>query len=479
MRAVHRVPIVRVVSALTVGVLAVAVVSTTAAAAAPGAQMQPSPGSASAGDPYFPTQGNGGYDVGHYGLDIRYVPATKVLTGLAKIDARATQALSRFNLDLRRNLQVRSVTVDGHAAAFAQPAAAPTELVITPGHSLAFGHRFAVVVRYAGVAAPIIDPDGSTDGWVPTPDGAVVAAEPQGAPSWFPCNDTPADKATYDIAITVPAGRVAISNGNLVGLRTANGLSRWSWSERQPMSTYLATATNGRYDITTGHTPGGVPYFNAVAPSLKAASAPVLAKLPAMIDYFSKVYGRYPYSSAGAIVANLPSLGYALETQTRPLFSEAPDEPTLSHEIAHQWFGDGVTLRQWRDIWIAEGFAEFSSWLWSEHAGEKSARQFFKELYATPASDTGFWNPPPGNPGDGANIFDTSEYERGAMTLQALRVRLGDPMFFKVMRAWFAHGNGGNATSAQFARFASAVSGRDLRHFFQVWLYRPGRPTGW
>jgi aminopeptidase N len=222
-----------------------------------------------------------------------------------------------------------------------------------------------------------------------------------------------------------------------------------------------------------------VPYFNAVAPAQKAASAPVLAKLPAMIDYFSKLYGRYPYDSTGVIVANLPSLGYALETQSRPFFQEAPDEPTLAHELAHQWYGDGVTLTQWRDIWVAEGFAEFSAWLWSEHTGAETAQEHFDDDYATPAGDTDFWNPPPGNPGGSADIFDTSIYERGAMTLQALRVKLGDPTFFKVMREWFAVGNGGNATTAQFTVFASVVARRDLRHFFDVWLYQPGKPTSW
>jgi aminopeptidase N len=469
-----------IVLTLAAAVLAAPVLATGASAASGRHDhKQPTPGAAGAGDPYFPTQGNGGYDVLHYGLDIRYIPTSKLLSGTAQITAKATQALSRFNLDLRNNLHVQSVSINGARAAFLQPTSAPTELVITPAHALEDGTRFDVVVTYSGVAAPVIDPDGSTDGWVPTPDGAVVAAEPQGAPTWFPCNDTPADKATYDIAITVPAGRVAVSNGVLEGVRTSGGLSRWSWSEREPMSTYLATATNGSYDVSTGRTPGGVPYFNAVAPSLKAASAAVLGKLPAMIDYFSKVYGRYPYSSAGAIVANLPSLGYSLETQTRPVFNEAPDEATLAHELAHQWYGDGVTLTKWRDIWVAEGFAEFSSWLWSEHSGDETAQELFSDFYATPASETDFWNPPPGNPGGGGDVFDTSIYERGAMTLQALRVKLGDATFFKVLRAWFDAGNGGNATTADFTVFASAVAKRDLRHFFDVWLYQPGKPTGW
>ena len=476
MRGVRRTP---AVLALAGVVAAAPVLSTTAAASSADGYRHPAPGAAGAGDPYFPTQGNGGYDVAHYGLDIRYAPTTKLLTGTAAIDAKATQSLSRFNLDLRDNLRVQSVTVNGHGAGFAQPAATPTELVVSPKKALKQGTHFKVVVRYAGIAAPTTDPDGSTDGWVPTPDGAVVAAEPQGAPTWFPCNDTPADKATFTIAITVPAGRVAVSNGDFEGKRTSGGWTTWNWKERQPMSTYLATATNGIYQVSTGRTPGGVPYFNAIAPSLAAASAPVVAKMPAIIDYFSKVYGRYPYSSAGVIVADLPSLGYALETQTRPVFSEAPDEPTLAHELAHQWYGDGVTVRQWRDIWVAEGFAEFSAWLWSEHSGDETAQAYFNEFYAVPASNTDFWNPPPGNPGSGADIFDTSIYERGAMTLQALRVKLGDVTFFKVMRGWFAVGNGHNATTAQFAAFAGKVSHRDLRHFFSVWLYQPGKPTSW
>jgi aminopeptidase N len=277
----------------------------------------------------------------------------------------------------------------------------------------------------------------------------------------------------------VPAGRTAISNGDFKGVRTSGGWSRWSWSERDPMATYLATATNGIFNVSTGRTPGGVPYFNAVAPSLAAESAASIAKLPAMIDYFSSIYGRYPFSSAGVVAMDVPTLGYALETQTRPVFAFAVDDLTLAHELAHQWYGNGVSVRQWRDIWIAEGFAEFSAWYWSEHTGDETAQEFFDDLYSIPASETDFWNPPPANPGDGGAIFSESIYARGAMTLQALRVKLGDKTFFKVMKSWFAANNGGNATPAQFAAFASAVSGKNLANFFNVWLYQEGKPTSW
>ena len=133
-----------------------------------------------------------------------------------------------------------------------------------------------------------------------------------------------------------------------------------------------------------------------------------------------------------------PTVGYSLESQTKPNFDTSPDEATLAHELSHQWFGDAVTLRAWPDIWLHEGFATFAEWLWREHTGQKSAAQRFKELYSTRASDTSFWTPPPGNPGDAAHLFDGTIYDRGGMTLQALREKIGDATFFRLLRDWYA-----------------------------------------
>lgn len=438
----------------------------------------PRPGASGAGDPFFPRQGNGGYDVGHYGLTVRYTPSTKRLDGTARITARTTQSLSRFDLDLRRSMRVTSVTVDGRRARFAQPAAQVQELVITPVRSLPGGHRFSIVVRYGGTATAVTDPDGSPDGWIPTDDGAFVASEPQGAPSWFPSNDTPADKATVDVTVTVPDGLAAVSNGELVGYRRHAHVSTWSWRLDRPVSTYLVTATVGRFDLRTGRTPGGVPYLTAVDPREVATAEPVLAKLPAMVDWFSTLYGRYPFASAGAIVDHAPQVGYALETATRPVFDRAPSELTLAHELAHQWFGDDVTLGRWRDIWLNEGFAEFNSWLWDEHRGGTTGAQHLRLLLAKPATSD-VWTPPPGNPGSAAGIFAGSVYDRGAGTLQALRAKLGDRTFFRVLRGWVAAHRYGTATVTQFTAYAQRVSHRDLRHFFAVWLYDPAKPAHW
>ena len=457
--------------------LALGLAPAAASGAAPAAaKARPAPGATGGGDPYFPRQGNGGYDVSSYRLAVGYTPQTKRLTGTAVISARATQSLSRFSLDLRRNLTVTSVRVDGRAARFAQPAALVQELVITPRHALRDRHRFEVRVTYAGTAAPVTDPDGSLDGFIPTDDGAFVASEPQGSPTWFPVNDTPRDKATYRISVTVPQGLVAVSNGDLLGHRTRAGKTTWDYRLDRPVSSYLITAGIGRFTLTTGRTPLGVPYLIAVDPREAAKAAPVLAKLPAALDWLTRTYGRYPFGQSGAIVDHAPNVGYALETATRPVFDRAPDLSTLVHELAHQWYGDDVTLSQWRDIWLNEGFAEFSSWYYDETHGGDSTATHLADLLAKPASDTDEWNPPPGNPGSGAGIFAGSVYDRGAGTLAALRQKVGDRTFFTIMRGWLRQHPYGNATVGQFTAYAERVARRDLTPFFRTWLYQPGKP---
>ena len=435
-------------------------------------------GATGAGDPYFPLQGNGGYDVASYDLSLRYDTVGRGLEGTATIRATATEAVKTFDLDLRRALTVSSVTVNGTTASFAQPANLGQELVVTPGATLTKGMAFTVVVRYAGRPEAVTDPDGSIEGWVETSDGAFVVGEPQGSPAWFPCNDSPRDKATYDFRVTVPSGVTAIANGELVSTTSAAGWTTYTWHNGEPMATYLATVTTGVFGVTTGTTPGGIPYYIATDPKVDTASQSVLRKVPAMTDYFVGLFGPYPFSSTGAVVDNAPEVGYALETQTKPLYDSPPDELTVSHELAHMWFGDSVTLSRWQDMWINEGFAEFGGWMWSEHTGQKSAQSYFNQYYAKNA-DSWVWNPPPADPGGPATMFAGSLYERGAMTLQALRVKLGDGTFFPMLRAWHAAKKYGNATVEDFTGFASTYTGRDLSAFFQAWLYADAKPTSW
>ncbi|MGW0873334.1 M1 family metallopeptidase [Streptomyces sp. NPDC002740] len=428
-------------------------------------------GTAGVGDPYFPLAGNGGYHVTHYDLTLRYDPDSRHLDGKAVLTARAGQRLTRFDLDFQ-GLKVTGLTVDHVKAAHRREG---QELVVTPRRALRKGERFQITVTYRGTPGPVTDPDGSLDGWIPTDDGAFVAGEPQGAMTWFPANNHPLDKSSYDFTITVPKDRAAVANGVLLGRRTTDGTTTFRWRQSEPMAAYLATATVGRFQVEQYTTRTGLKVYDAVDPREAAAAAPVLKQLPAVLEWESGLFGPYPFRAAGSIVDHAPNVGYALETQSRPVYDSAPDLSTLVHESAHQWFGDSVSLTSWKDIWLNEGFAAYTEWLYAEQHGGKTAQQTFDALYARPATD-GLWEFPPGDPGSGANIFGTPVYARGAMTLHALRTAVGDRAFFRVLRAWAAAHRYGHGTTAQFERLAERESGQNLDALFRSWLYGRGKP---
>jgi aminopeptidase N len=222
------------------------------------------PGAPGIGDPYFPLDGNGGYDVRHYDLDVTYDPASDVLTGIATIEAEATQDLSRFDLDLT-GLEVRSVTVDGDEAAWARDG---QELTITPEDDLCRGKTFTTVVSYDGIPETIEDAFGLS-GFMPTDDGAIVAGQPHGAATWFPANDHPRDAASVSVTATVPEGLEAVSNGVLEDRDTEKGWTTWSWDAEEPMATYLVTLAIGEFDVHD-YQAHGVRYWDALDPDLFA-----------------------------------------------------------------------------------------------------------------------------------------------------------------------------------------------------------------
>jgi len=431
-----------------------------------------SPGSDGLGDPMYPLAGNGGYDVTNYALTLDYTPSGNQLVGTVVITARATQNLSRFDLDFRMQSSITRLLVDGAPATFA--AAKEQELVVTPATGIVQGKTFTVRVDYAGTPLVVTDPDQSIEGWVPTDDGAFVVNEPQGSPGWYPVNDNPRDKATYDFRVTVPAGLTVVANGVLVSSSTSAGKTTWVWRETDPMAPYLTTTTLGKFDLTVSRVQG-VPSYVAVDPQL--AKGQVLSKLPEAVDFYTSIYGPYPFNSVGAIVDSAKVVGYSLETQTKPNFPYVPDEATLVHELAHMWFGDSLTLKTWPDIWLHEGFATWSEWIWSERQGNKSAQQWFDRWYSTSAKDTGFWGPAVADFTDPALLFNGTVYLRGGMTLQALRVKIGDLAFFQLLRDWATQNRYGTVTTPQFIALAERESGMDLTQFFKVWIYQADKPA--
>ncbi|UOQ88653.1 M1 family metallopeptidase [Agromyces endophyticus] len=469
-------------AALSAAGLALAVVAAPAVAtAAPGKPGQPrySAGADGAGDPYFPLAGNGGIDLQHIDLDLDYTPPAPEpaplegqLDGVATIDLRATQDLDRFNLDLR-GLTVHRVTVGGKPMAFTQT---ENELVITPRPKLKAGQGSQVVVEYGGTTTQPRDIDDELYGWVTTRDGAMVVSEPDGAATWFPVSDHPSDKASYDFEITVPDGLVAVANGTLADQSTNDGRTTWTWHAPDQMAAYLATASVGDYTLNRYTTPDGLEIIDAVDPALPASASASLALAPEMIAFFEDRFGPYPFVAYGAIVDD-DSVGYALETQTRSFFSRRASEGTAAHELAHQWMGDQVSPGRWADIWLNEGWASYASWMWSEEQGRATAQTNFDEVMSTPADDE-FWSLVVADP-QPHGLFAGAVYDRGAATLHALRVKIGDDAFFELAKEWVERFGGGTATTADFTALAEEVSGTQLDAFFQTWLYAPEKPTTW
>jgi aminopeptidase N len=484
------------------------------------------PGAAGIGDTYFPLDGNGGYDVEHYALDLSYDPATGVLAGSATITATATENLSAFNLDFDTRavdgtdaITIGSITVDGAPADWSLASAqisdvtgqpqAPgstdgdatpprTELTVIPAGGILTGATITTVVSYSGVPITIDDAFGPA-GVFRTADGAVIVGQPRVAATWFPSNDHPADKATFSTRITVPAGLQVVGNGRLAAQTTEGATSTWDWEMDEPMATYLATATIGDYEITE-HDEGGIAYYNAIAPALFTQDAgggvfvgdvatSIFNDEPEVIGFLSGFFGPYPFSEAGGVaIADFgPTpddvLPYALENQTRPIypswaFPADADASVVVHELAHQWYGDSVAMERWSDIWLNEGFATYAEWLWAEGQGGLTTEQQFDAYYANPpgSDDDAFWSTVVADPG-AASIFDSAVYYRGAMTLQALRDQVGDDAFFAIVKGWAADNAGGSVSTAQFIDYAEQVSGQELAGFFDNWLFSPAKPV--
>lgn len=428
-------------------------------------------------DPYIPGHGDPTFEVEHYDLALDYKVDTNHLSGRAALRCRAVEAVDRFHLDLHA-LRVSKVSIDGAAPRKYQHRAG--RLVLQPRARLQPGEEFTVTVTYSGHPTTVPGADGGA-GWEELTDGAIVAAQPDGAPSWFPCNDRPSDKATFRFEVATPVGYSTIANGKLATKRFASSRIVWIYEQPEPMATYLATLQIGRYR-TTILPRSPVPMTVEAPPRLSDEVDLALARQPEMMQVFIDLFGPYPFAGYTVVVAD-DVLEIPLESQTLSTFganhltTDWQNQRLIAHELSHQWFGNSLTATTWRDIWLHEGFACYCEWLWSEAAGGRSAQRLasehWKRLDDAP-QDLILADP------SRAKMFDDRVYKRGALLLHALRIRLGDTLFFAVLRDWVKDNQYGSVTTAQFIEHVSNTAGAKgvaVRQLLNAWLYQPQLPA--
>jgi aminopeptidase N len=433
-------------------------------------------GSPGLGDSLYPGFGNGGYDVGAYNLDLTVDVETGWLTGYAVLDATATQALSQFNLDLI-GFTIEEIVVDGQPAQFSRDG---QELTIIPAQPLAEESPFRVEISYSGipeavtsVALPVLT------GWVRHQGGSYVLSQPDGAANFYPVNDHPLDPATYQLRVSVPQPYEVAANGVLVEVEEVGTYRAFTFAVDEPMVSYLTTINIGDFELVTED--GDPPIRNYFAAELGEGYRVPFERQRAMMEYFVGLFGEYPYEVYGVVVVNART-GSALETQTLSIFGidsisvidPAETELTVAHELAHQWFGNSVMLADWRDIWLNEGFATYAEALWIEHdLGSDARDSWVVDVYDWVAGDPSIV--PPGSP-PADDLFNWGVYYRGALALHALRERVGDDLFFEIVRTWYERYRGANVSTADFVELVAELSGGDFDTFFDEWLYADSLP---
>ncbi|MDI9940232.1 M1 family metallopeptidase [Rhodococcus sp. IEGM 1351] len=419
-------------------------------------------------DPYLPQNGNRGYRVSRYELDLTYKVHSNRLAGKATITAVTTEARSRFALDLASNLHVTKVAANGSRNT--KWLHRNGKLIVTPAQAIPAGGALVLTVQYGGSPKPIRSVWGEV-GWEELSEGALVASQPNGAASWFPCDDHPSSKASYRIAITTDSPYFTVANGALVSKQTRASQTTWVYEQTEPMASYLATIQIGPYERRSLGS-GGVPMFAVHPPRLRPTFDVDFGRQPQMMDVFSRLFGPYPFADYTVVVTD-DELEIPLEAQGLSIFGANHctgrrwSERLVAHELAHQWFGNSLTLGQWRDIWLHEGFACYAEWIWSENSGGHSAHQLALQAHqglARKPQDLVIADPGP------QLMFDDRVYKRGALTLHALRRRLGDDKFFALLRQWTLAHRHSTVTSEQFTDLATHYTDEPLRRLWDSWL---------
>jgi aminopeptidase N len=449
------------------------------------------------GDAYFPLEGNPGYDVQHYTIELTVASSDlHAITGTTTIEALATADLSSFNLDFL-GLEISAITVDGAAATFSRDG---QELTVTPATPIAADATFAVAVSYAGTPATYHDPALAiyetavtlNTGWREWGDGYIAAmSQPDGAMAWFPCNNHPADKATFTFRITIDDPKLALASGILQEVIPVDeDTNTYVWVMDDLMSTQVTTVILGEFELQESVAPNGVPIRNYFPPNFDQTIIDSYANIGDMLVFLEGIFGPYPFDAYGVVAVPgwIPGSGY--ETQSLTTLSDTPTgEDTVVHELGHQWFSDALTVKEWDSVWLHEGFARYIEPLWAEHqAGPAAYDEMIKDFVRTQLSNGQTLPPTIGQaPLPTGHVFPAvdqgvpymyfSSYEGGALTLHALRMTVGDETFFTILKTFYARYQNVPVITEDFVATAEEVAGRDLSTVWEPWLYGDIMPT--
>ena len=424
-------------------------------------------------DPYVPRHGDASFDVLHYALDLAYRVEGNRLDGEATLTCRVLEDTDAFHLDLY-GLHVQKVFVDGRAQRFTHLRGR-----LAVKLPLALGAEHTVRVKYSGKPAPVSTRHLGSAGWEELEDGVIVAAQPHGAPTWYPCNDRPDNKATYAITLSAPPDYMVAVSGELKRKSRKGNAVTWSYEQAVPMPTYLATVQIGHYR-TIEHAGAAVP-VRSVAPSKISAKdlKSSFGAQPAMLTFYAGLFGAYPFDSYTSVITE-DELEIPLESQGLSTFgsnfvdTDWESMRLIAHELSHQWFGNSVTLARWQDIWLHEGFACYCEWLWAEESGVSTVQTEVDAHHALlvelPQDDLQLADPGP------ELMFDDRVYKRGALAVHALRLHLGDARFFELISGWLAEHRGGSVTTEMFLAQVRREADEEAAALLAPWLYETALP---
>jgi len=416
------------------------------------------------------------YDVTHYDIDLDLNPSSNMLSGTVITTATVVdQAINTLDLDLWSNLTVSAATSGGGATTFSRSGHVVT---VTLDRTYAVGEEVVVGITYSG------NPAGEFFGWSSHLGEHMIwtLSEPFGARHWWPCKDANVDKAdALDIHVTVPSNLIVASQGLLID--TVNNIDTvtYHWQTNYPTATYLVSLAIHPYVYQSDwYTPlaGGDPMEIAfyIYPDHVDDVAENYALTKDMIRQFALGYGEYPFVNEKYGHAEF-NWGGGMEHQTISSMG-GWSEDLISHELAHQWWGDMVTCADFGHIWLNEGFATWSEAYWKETIEGVEVYRQYMDIASYYGGGTIFVEDV-----ENDNIFDSNlSYNKGSWIVHMLRGVLGDVDFFAGLAEYRAQYEYGSATTEQLRDVLEQVSGRDLDAFFEQWIYGEYYPIysyGW